>query len=278
MKFYLNLVPILVALLLTVGLPQAAHADLLISPTRAVMTDADRSVNLVLRNTGAGPRTYRLRWVEQLMDENGRYRNVETAQNPRSIAEMVRFSPRQITVGSNENQTVRLSYRPPAGIESGEYRSHLLFEILPDVSEPTSTFEMDSGMEGIGVQLSMMMSFSIPISVRHQVATPPKVSFSRVEVLPADAEQPMRLGLTLEREGNSGSFGNVVVEYQVDQASPVTLVGRQGSVAIFEEMPRRHLTIPLRQAVPPGAWVRVAYEGQEEFAGRVWDERVFRTR
>ena len=268
---------LLVAAIFLVSLPLPVKADLLISPIRSVLDDNNRSATLVLRNTSDGSRTYRLSWVEQLMNESGQYRRVPSSENPVSLEERVRFSPRQITVGPGENQTVRLSYRPAAGTTPGEYRSHLLFEILPDVSEPQSVMEMESGIDGVGVQLRMMMSFSIPVIVRHGI-TPPEVRISDVQVEPAEAGGVMGLSVTLERTGDSSSFGDIVVEMQEDENSPVVLVGRSTSVAVFTEANRRRVSVPLRQeGVPAGAWVRVAYEGREEFSGRVWDERVFRS-
>lgn len=259
-------------------LANSALADLLISPTRVVMSEESRSAEVTLRNTSDGPRTYRLRWVEQKMKENGAYDRVETEENPSSAAAMIRFSPRQITVGPGENQAVRLSFRPPSELEEGEYRSHLLFEILPDVSEPTSTMDIETGMEGIEAELNMMMSFSIPVTIRKQVS-PPEVSISNVEAIPAEAGSPMRLAVTLERKGEGSSFGAVVVEYQKDANSEVKLLGRRQNVAIFPELDSRHLVIPLREnGIPSGAWVRVAYEGRAEFDGRVWAEKVFQSR
>jgi fimbrial chaperone protein len=255
-----------------------AVADLLISPTRVAMTEDNRSAEVILRNTSNGARTYRLRWVEQRMKESGAYDRIEVEDNPMSASSMIRFSPRQITVGPGENQTVRLSFRPPAGLGKGEYRSHLLFEILPDVSEPTSTMSIETGMDGIEAELNMMMSFSIPVTIRKQVE-PPEVTISNVEVLPAEADSPMRLAVTLNRTGEGSSFGSVLVEYQIDAASEVQLLGRRQNVAIFPELERRRLVIPLREnGIPSGAWVRVAYEGRSEFEGRVWAEKVFQSR
>lgn len=259
-------------------LGNTAWADLLISPTRVVMSEEDPSAQVTLRNTSDGPRTYRLRWVEQRMKENGSYDRVEPDEVPMSAAGMIRFSPRQITVGPGENQTVRLSFRPPADFADGEYRSHLLFEILPDISEPTSTLNVETGMDGIEAELKMMMSFSIPVIIRKQV-TPPEVTIADVSAIPAEEGAPMRLSVTLNRTGEGSSFGSVLVEYQTDANSEVKLLGRRQSVAIFPELERRNLVIPLREnGIPAGAWVRVAYEGRAEFDGRVWAEKVFQSR
>ena len=70
---------------------------------------------------------------------------------------MVRLSPKQITVGPGENQTVRFNLRPPADLDSGEHRSHLLLQVIPEVSEPSSSVNVDFDQEGVGVQVFMQM-------------------------------------------------------------------------------------------------------------------------
>lgn len=256
---------------------QSASANMLISPLRVLLDEDNRSATITLRNTSEGARTYRLEWVQQEMRESGGYKNtVDEAAIPPAAGPMIRFSPRQITIGAGQNQTVRLSYRPPADLAPGEYRSHLKFAVLPDVSEPISKLDMGKTEEGITMELDMQMSFTMPVIIRKGVPAP-EVGISSIEVLPANQQEPLRLAITLERSGEASSIGNVIVEYQIDQNSPVQLIGRQGDVAIFTEVDRRIVTVPLGTAsIPSGAWVRVAYEGSQEFAGSVWDERVFR--
>lgn len=256
---------------------QAASANMLLSPLRVVFDDDNRSASITLRNTGGGPRTYRLSWVQQEMSETGGYKGtVDQAAIPPAADPMIRFSPRQVTVPAGQNQTVRLSYRPPGDLIAGEYRSHLKFQVLPDVSEPVSKIGLGTTTEGITMALDMQMSFTMPVLVRKSVSVP-NVTMSSIEVLPANQQSPMRLAVTLERAGDSSSFGNVIVEYQADQNSPVQLIGKQGDLAIFTELDRRVVTISLgTQAIPAGSWVRVAYEGAQEYAGKVWDEKVFR--
>lgn len=252
-----------------------SFADMLISPLRVVLDDDNRSASLTLKNTSDGPRTYRLGWAEQVMTENGGYRKVGPDEVKNPASGMIRIAPRQITVGPGENQTVRLSYRPPADQAPGEYRSHLLLQIIPDVSTPTSSMEVDSGQEGIRMVVHMQMSFTLPVIVRQNVA-PPTVKLSNIEVLPGDANHPVRMALTLERSGDSSSYGDIVIEAQRNENSPVMQIGNTTGIAIFTEMDRRIVTVPLRQSnLPSGAWIRVAYVGREEHQGRVWAEQVF---
>lgn len=272
---------LLIALLfsLTLGLTfsPASQAEMLISPLRLMLDSDNNTATLTIRNTGDGTRSYRLGWLEQRMDENGSYHPItesEQAEWPLA-SKFLRFSPRQISVGPGENQTVRVSYRPPANMAQGEYISHLKMQILPG-SAPSGTFELDSGTEGIAMQLEMLMSFSIPIVVRHKTQLP-KVNIGHVEVLPADANNPMRLAITIEREGNSSSFGQLKVEMQRDENSPVELIGNSENISVFTEISQRRVVLALRDTrIPSGAWIRISYEGQQEYRGHVFAEKIFR--
>ncbi len=260
---------------LSVWFGSAAWGDMLISPTRVLMDDANTSATLVLRNPSEGPRTYRLSWQDKRANENGGYSMIEEGEEWPSAKEMVRLSPRQITVGSGENQTVRFSWRPPADLPAGEYRSHLLLQVIPDISEPTATLESEGPQEGVGVQVFMQMSFSIPVVVRHDTQAP-EVTIGSVKAVPTNDKDHMGLELVLNRSGKASSFGKVSVEMQRDANSPVEQIGQYGELSIFQEVRQRKVTIPLRDArIPSGALVRVAYEGLNEYKGVLWAEKVF---
>jgi P pilus assembly chaperone PapD len=257
-----------------------AHSDMLISPTRAALDTDSRQTELILRNTSDGPKTYRLSWEnKRVIDGKGTYKAVEEGEEWPSAAEMIRFSPRQITVGPGENQTVRLSLRPPADLEPGEYRSHLRLQVVAEESEPSAVMEMDDpDRDGVGFKLFMQMSFSVPVVVRHKVE-PPEVAISDIKVVPGSGEdRNMSLSVELTRAGAASSYGEIVVEMQKDRDSPVERIGRKQGVYVFHETDRKTVSVRLRdQFVPPESYIRVAYEGIEEYEGRVWDEKIFQS-
>jgi len=262
---------------LAIWLFSTAHADMLISPTRVLMNNENTSATLVLRNPSDGPRTYRLSWEDKRADENGGYTMITEGEEWPSAQDMVRLSPRQITVGPNENQTVRFSWRPPADLPSGEYRSHLLLKVIPDISEPTATLDTNGPEDNVGIRVFMQMSFSIPVVVRHNTDTP-QVTIKDVKAVPTQNGKKLGLEVIFNRVGNSSSFGRVSVEMQLNSDSPVEKIGEYGELAIFEEVGDRKITIPLRDArIPEGALVRVAYEGLNEYEGKLWAEKVFKT-
>jgi len=254
-----------------------SHANMLISPTRVYLDADNRSATLTLKNTSEGPRTYKLLWEEKRATEKGGYTDVSEGEEWPSASNLVRFSPRQITVGAGENQTVRFSFRPPADLPTGEYRSHLLLQVLPEISEPTATLNQEGPSENVGVQVFMQMSFSIPVVVRNNTDVP-EVSLAGIKAVPSASGKSLALELTLDREGDASSFGNVVVEMQRDSDSPVEVIGRYKELSIYSELNKRKLVVPLKYgSIPSGAVLRVAYSGDREYKGLLWAEKVFRT-
>jgi len=261
---------------LALALFSPAYADMVISPTRVFMDTDNRSATLILRNSSTGARTYRLSWEDKRAKENGSYAMITDEDEWQySAQDMIRLSPRQITVGPGENQTVRFSYRPPADLQPGEYRSHLLLKVIPDISEPTASIDTSGPEDNVGVRVFMQMSFSIPVVVRHNTEAP-QISISKVKAVPVKKGERLGLELTFNRVGNASSYGRVSVEMQRDADSPVEIIGERGELSIFHELDERTLTIPLREArIPEGALVRVAYEGLKEYKGTLWAEKVF---
>lgn len=258
-------------------LSTTANADMMISPTRVLLNDESRSATMTLRNTSEGPRTYRLSWEDKRATETGSYTEIVDGEAWPSAQDMIRFSPRQITVGPGENQTIRFSFRPPADLTSGEYRSHLLLKVIPDISEPSSTLTGTGPGENVGVQVFMQMSFSIPVVARFNTGEP-QVSIEEVKAVPVEDGKRLGLELTFNRVGDSSSFGTVTVEMQRDATSQVEQIGQYKELSIFRELDRRKITIPLREKnIPKGAVVRVAYEGAKEYKGKVWAEKIFQT-
>lgn len=279
MRVFQKMLNLLVLLSLAVFSNSIAHAEILISPTRAIVTMDEKNTTLTLRNTSDGARTYRLFWEDKRISQStGRYEPVQASEDWPSAKDMIRFSPRQISVGAGENQTVRLSFRPPSDIKTGEYRSHLRLQVVGKDSDPSAVFKMDHpNNDGVNFELFMQMSFSVPVIARVGLQ-PPEVSISKVQVMPAEEGQRMGLNVTLDRHGLASSFGDLVVEMQQSSDSVVELIGKLEDVHIFPEISSKTVRIPIKdRPIPPGSWIRVAYEGEAEYDGTLWAERVFQS-
>lgn len=270
---------LVVMALLMLALP--VRAEMLVSPLRVHLDDDKRVAMVILRNPSDGPRTYRLEWLEQRMAEDGIYSEYKPgeAMKHSPASPYLRLSPRQITVQPNSNQSVRVEYRPGKEMAPGEYRSHLMFRVVEEVSEPYSVEKMGDD-KGMTLTLNMQLNIAIPVVVKHQLSEPPQVKIASVDTLPPPAPgQAAQLSILLQRTGLSGSFGQLVVDMQRNADAPVERIGMAENISVFADVPQRRVVLNLRDAnIPAGAWLRVAYEGMDEYAGTLWDEQIFQVR
>jgi hypothetical protein len=249
----------------------AAHArrgpsDLLIAPTRVVFEGRLRTAEITLVNIGSATATYRITFVHLRMDEQGGTKEIETAgaePGERFADELIRYSPRQVTLEPNVAQTVRMQVRKPADLEPGEYRSHLLFRAVPSAAPDLETKQDPAAFS---VQLTAIYGVSIPIIVRHG-ATAAQAALSELEIAPpsgADATPTLRFRIS--RTGYQSIYGNLTVTFVPARGKP-SVVGLANGVAVYTPNPLRRAAIPLR--APPGVVLRngrlhLAYTKQEK--------------
>jgi P pilus assembly chaperone PapD len=249
----------------------AAHArrgpsDLLIAPTRVVFEGRLRTAEITLVNTGSATATYRISFVHLRMDEQGGTKEIDTAAakpGERFADELIRYSPRQVTLEPNVAQTVRMQVRKPADLEPGEYRSHLLFRAVPSAAPDLETTRDPAAFS---VQLTAIYGVSIPIIVRHG-DTAAKATLSELEIAPpsgADATPALRF--RIGRTGNQSVYGNLTVSFVPARGKP-SVVGLANGVAVYTPNPLRRAAIQLR--APPGVVLKngrlhLAYTKQEK--------------
>jgi hypothetical protein len=239
-------------LLLAVALP--AHADLMLHPTRLVFEKNQRTAQIELINT-----------------ELGQFEPADTAgPGERFADDMLRFSPRQVTLEPGTAQTVRVMLRKPAELAEGEYRSHLQFDKLPDVEGSASIENQgkDAGGQGIGVVINALVGASVPVIVRHG-ATSANVSLSHL-ALQKDAGKQL-LALQFEREGSGSVYGDLSVTFTPRGGKPQTLA-QAGGLAVYTPNRVRkamlQLDVPAGMALAHGTLV-VSYHERPEAGGKL---------
>jgi P pilus assembly chaperone PapD len=223
-----------------------ALADLMLYPTRIVLQGNERTAQVELVNNAATPATYRISLVNRRMSETGTFSAIEDDPLPgeRFAAPMLRYSPRQVTLAPGEGQTVRLMVRKPAGLESGEYRSHLLFSRQPTVEEPRSAEDLNNGSEQIGVQITALVGASIPVIVRHG-QTSADVKLTQLKLIEDGSRSRPLLAFVIERDGNQSVYGDFTVTY-TPQDGQVEVIARASGVAVYTPNPLRRASLPLQ--------------------------------
>lgn len=251
---------------------QNVDAGLMINPVRVVLDGNKVSEELILINTAENPTSYRLRFMPQRQKTRGGYEiNPKDLEVLHDAEPLLRLSPRQITIAPNEKQRIRLRInRRALRLDSGEYRTHLLFEQLPPAEPSPET----GGEKEASLNIRTIVSISIPVIVRvgdeHQIES----KITQMDIR-RDPNGKLMMELGLSQQGNISSYGRVEIDLQIDNQAPIR-IGGQSHVAIYREVEERIVNIPLHaDNIPNKSKIVVRYVGDEEFKGRVWDEVTF---
>jgi P pilus assembly chaperone PapD len=112
-----------------------AAANIHFSKYRFVFDDNHRKDSLMLTNIGLNASTCSLSTVNFIMTEKGPIKLAEsTDEVNNSASKLLRFSPRRISIGPNNNQTVRITSRRKPDIIDGEYLSHLKIDCIEETN------------------------------------------------------------------------------------------------------------------------------------------------
>lgn len=229
-----------------------SEAVLFITPTRLVFEGRTRSATVTFLNQKSDTKTYRLFWREKDQDAEGKFVNMEEGDDvPWSAQHMIRYSPRQVTVGPQESQVVRFALRKPKDLAEGEYRSHLVIEEQPPIKEES---DEQIGGNSIGLLLHMLYSYTMPIVVVNGDLEA-KVAVQDFRTRPDNGPEWIAEA-TLTNTGGSSALGIVRLEWEGPDGRKV--VGEGGSVNIYLPQHKRNLSIKYRRPDTPGR-LRLAY-------------------
>ena len=232
----------LAAPLLALSTPaNAGIGDLLVAPTRVVL-DGRKGTEIILNNIGEEPATYRVSVEFRRMTEEGGLEDVKEPNAAEKLAEeMVVYAPRRVTLAPHEPQAIRLRARVPQGVADGEYRVHLLFRAIPPAT-PVVQASAETAPRGVSFQITPVYGVTIPVIVRlgNLSAT---AAISDVRLDSKDGKKAV--SLELSRKGNRSTFGEV----RVLKAGMKTPIALQRTVAVYTEIDKRRVTIPINDAV-----------------------------
>jgi P pilus assembly chaperone PapD len=215
---------------------RAGVGDLLVAPTR-ILLDGRKGTEIVLNNIGDAPATYRISVEFRRMTPDGNLEDVtEPTAAEKAAADMIVYAPRRVTLAPHEPQSIRIAARPPQGLADGEYRVHLLFRAIPPSTPVTAA--ADQSTKGLKLQLIPVYGVTIPVIVRlgNLQAT---AGISNVALEKKDGKEAISLDLT--RSGSRSTFGEV----QVLKAGVKDPIAVQKAVAIYTEVGKRRITIPV---------------------------------
>lgn len=255
-----------------------AASALMVSPTRVVFEGRTRSARVTLANTGDTTGRYRVSFIQRQMTDGGKLVEIKEGTPGMYVDQMVRFSPREVTLPPGQSQVVRLLLRKKSGLEEGEYRSHMLFQSLPDPNATSIQALTDKSGDKLQIQLIPVVGVSIPVIVR-QGSLQASGSLSNFQFHPAkDSKRPTQLSLTLKREGDRSLYGDFRVMFTPDGGKPV-MVTQANGLALYTPNTQRKVSLNLQ--APPGVQLKrgelhVTYlkHGQDARSGLIAEGRL----
>ena len=230
---------------LTTSFNALALGQLMVSPTRIVFEGNERTKQISVINNGSETGRFRISFVRRNMSAEGKIIEVNENEPGMYSDGMVRFSPRQVTLEPGQSQTVRLLLRKKSGTADGEYRSHMLFQSLPDAATSDVNELASDQTDKLTITLIPVVGITIPVIVR-QGKLNSKISLSDFEIKQANTVKAQSvLSLKINREGNQSAYGDFRVYFTPKGGTPVT-IGRINGVAVYTSTASRSLDIKLQ--------------------------------
>jgi hypothetical protein len=255
---------------------QSALAGLMLYPTRVVLESKDRSAQVELINNGNQPEPYRIGIFNRRMTETGEIVAADKPQAGELFADdLLRYSPRQVTLQPGKAQTVRIMVRKPAGLAAGEYRSHLQFDRVADAAGAANLENLAKPTEGeISIVLQALVGASIPVIVRHgETRVTTTLTDLTLESDPGK-DKALFLSFTLKRDGTRSVYGDLVATFTPVGAGPLE-VAKVTGVAVYVPNALRKSKLPIK--LPVGVALKkgtltLRYLDRPEAGGKVMAE------
>ncbi len=253
--------------------PLAAFSDIMITPTRLVMDEKNRTAEVTLLNTKKETKVYRIFLSEKIQNAAGGYNDIDTKEGEFIASPMLRYSPKKVSIEPGGYQRIKLSYRMPANLEDGEYRSHLAMKLIDSGVELSDYKQAPENATGMSMTIVPVLSFSIPVIVR-KGKIDIDTNINNPDLSTTDGKKA--LAVTLHKKGIYSSFGSVHVYMKANAISDVVKIGEITNIAVYRESNSRTVHIPLTtDNIPSGATLQVIYEGDDEYEGTQWGSASF---
>lgn len=223
---------------------QGSPGDLMILPTRVVLEGRERAAEVTLRNEGVSKATYRIFLKEMDMTPEGKLVDRERREGETTAADLFRYTPRQVDLGPGEIQKIRIQLRKPEGLPDGEYRSHMVFQGIPQAEIPNAG--PDAGDKTLSFKIQPIYGISIPVIIRHGDLKAQVRIEGLTTWLPPEKDMPLIVEFQLTRSGNRSSLSDIeVIAEAGGPVKPGTSLYQYKGVAVYNGLEARRVRIPL---------------------------------
>lgn len=233
--------------------------DINLYPRRVIIDGRQRIASVGIYNKTANEGDYEVTISNMVMAPTGQIFSLDsmpegvTAERLKAADQMLRWSPRRVTLLGNEAQTVRIMARPPADLPPGEYRSH--FSVVSIPRDVEGGFSIDDAVnggtgsdQGIGVLIRPRFGISIPVIVRIGDTTL-DVGLSKIALV--RTQQGPMLGVTIDRSGTRSAYGDLIVTMR-GQAAPVAIAR---GIGVYPEVDSRPYLVAFNADFDPALLV-----------------------
>ncbi|MGE4304184.1 MAG: hypothetical protein AB7E24_09155 [Novosphingobium sp.] len=257
--------------------------DINLYPKRVVIDGRQRIATVGLYNKTAATGDYQITVNDMMMLADGQIVALDQVADPaaranvRTASQMLRWSPRRVTLHGNEAQTIRIMARTPPDLPPGEYRSHFAVIAAPPPDEVG--FSIDQATKGtagakIGVTIVPRFGISIPIILR--VGETTLVSGMRDPAIVTLENGARAMALTITRTGTRSSFGDIAVT-AAGADKPVAIAK---GIGVYTEVASRKVTVPFSPDADPrflssGAKLTITYTDDDSEPGKVLFKQDF---
>lgn len=236
----------------------------MVIPSRVELDDKTTSKEVRLINKGNETTTYRISFQHLRMEKDGSYKEITDKNAKENFADdVVRFSPKQVTLKPGDVQTIRLMFKKPSDLADGEYRSHLLMkeEAPADFGKNVEKINAKNDKK-ISVELKPLFGVSIPVVVTSGATT------AKVEIKSASvAKGGKTIAVNLARSGNASVYGDLLATLTDKTTKKIYEIGGLSNVAVFSPYEERNVSINL--TLPKGAnlsngTIEIGYYGKKD--------------
>ena len=137
------------------GESKSIGKGLLVAPTRLVLEGRTRSGTLKVMNRGTETTTFKVSLTDLFEKEKEKAKDAQ---------KWIRFSPRRMTLGPNEHQTIRILVRKPADLPAGDYIARIVVQAIPPTPEINKE---EAPRKNIKIKLNVVYGLSVAIHIKH---------------------------------------------------------------------------------------------------------------
>lgn len=220
-----------------------SQGNLLVTPVRVIFENNKVREDLNVTNIGQDTAVYLISFLKYKMNEDGSFTELSKENSTVASAEdFLRIFPRRVKLPPNESQVIRMQYRKPSDMPTGEFRSHLYFRAEKNLV-PLGLEQQKPDSTRMSVRITPIFGISIPIIVRNGNLSH-KMSISDVNVNAVN-DSLMHMSLVINRQGERSAYGNLKVVYQPEKGKAVDVAIANG-VGVYTEISRRSFRLPLQ--------------------------------